>query len=175
MNHKEAKILVDSLGYTHNESLFVRAVAWHETNYGRGWKQPGGKEAHNWGAITSIQAGPPNFRAKDSSYEAGQYETWFKGYIDDRAGVQDVYRHAVLGVPYHRADVQKALAEGNLYAAVDGMYINGYYMGTHKHGEAPGDIANIQDYFGAVEKAIEAIVAETGEDRIGRANEPLPK
>lgn len=168
MNHQEAKELVDSLGYTHNESLFVRAVSWHETNYGRGWKQPGGKEAHNWGAITTLTGGAPGFKAKDSSYDAGQYETWFKGYPSDAEGARDVFRHAVLGVPHRRSDVQKALREGDVYAAVGGMYVNGYFMGIHEHHTAKGDIGNIQDYFTAVMNAIQAIIVSTGEQHIER-------
>lgn len=160
MKHTEAKDIVDSHGLTPNESLFVRAVAWHETNYGAGWKTGEGQGSNNMGAITTSEPDSLSFKHVDSRFdpEKGkvvEYTTWFKGYPDADAGFRDLEKTAL------HANVKLALAQGSVDDAADAMYDNGYYKGVH-----PDRESNVADYQNALSRAMSAITAATGEPAI---------
>jgi hypothetical protein len=157
VNHKTAQAIVDSHGLTPNESLFVRAVAWHETNYGMGWKTGEGAGSHNMGAITDPTPDELSFKHVDSRFDPKQgklvqYTTWFKGYVDDDAGFRDLERTVL------KDNVKEALASGDVTGAVEGMYDNGYFKGVH-----PDRESNLADYQNAVSRALSAITGATGE------------
>lgn len=157
MNHKTAQSIVDSHGLSPVESLFVRAVAWHETNYGMGWKTGEGAGSHNMGAITDPSPDELSFKHVDSRFDPKkgkvvEYTTWFKGYVDDDAGFRDLERTVL------KDNVKEALASGDVSAAVEAMYDNNYYKGVH-----PDRESNIADYQNAVSRALSAITGATGE------------
>lgn len=155
MNHKTAQSIVDSHGLSPTESLFVRAVAFHETGYGN-WKTAGAG-SHNMGAITTANPDELSFKHVDSRWDPKQgklveYTTWFKGYVDDDAGFRDTERHVL------KANVKEALANNDVTAAVEGMYDNSYFKGVH-----PDRESNLEDYQNAVSRALSAITGATGE------------
>lgn len=159
MRHTDAREIVDGLGFTPAESLFIRGVACHETNYGAGWAKKGiGVNSHNWGAITRGGSPQPlDFRHDDSKFDHAlnkqvTYTTWFRGYPGDFDGAKD------LGKVLLKANVKAALAAGDLYGAVRAQGDNRYYLGIHK---AFDD--NVNDYYNAVSKCIAKILDETGE------------
>jgi hypothetical protein len=157
VNHKTAQAIVDSHGLSPAESLFVRAVAWHETNYGQGWKTGEGAGSHNMGAITDPSPDELSFKHVDSRFDPKkgkvvEYTTWFKGYVDDDAGFRDL-EHTVL-----KSNVKEALEVGDVSAAVDAMYDNSYFKGIH-----PDRESNVADYQNAVSRAMSAITGATGE------------
>lgn len=161
MNHLEAKALVDSLGLTPAESLYTRAVAWHETNYGGGWKPPGDK-SNNMGAILTTHPDALSFSYQDSKFDdaAGkvtQYHAQFAGYPTPRDGFKALI--ATLLKP----NVRAALASGNLEGAVASQYTNGYFQGLHSHATAQGNAENVADYLRAVSSALTNIYAATHE------------
>jgi hypothetical protein len=157
VNHVQAKEIVDSHGLSPAEGLFVRGVAWHETNYGQGWKPGEGAGSHNMGAITDPSPDELSFKHVDSRFDAKkgklvEYVTWFKGYEDDDAGFRDLEKTVL------KDNVKEALAAGDVSTAVEAMYDNGYYKGVH-----PDREGNIADYQNAVSRAMSAITGATGE------------
>jgi hypothetical protein len=160
VKHSEAKTIVDSHGLSPVESLFVRAVAWHETNYGQGWKPGEGLGSNNMGAITTANPDDLSFEHVDSRFDPKkgkvvQYTTWFKGYPDADSGFRDL-EHTVL-----RDNVKEALARSSVDDAVDAMYDNSYFKGVH-----PDRESNVADYQNAVSRALSAITGATGEPGI---------
>jgi hypothetical protein len=156
LTHTQAKTLVDSLGVTPNESLYMRMVALHETSYGAGWKPPGNK-SHNMGAITTAHPDSLSFRYGDSDPDSGTYTTWFAGYPDDLAGFKAL-RDTLL-----KDNVKVALANNDWLEAAQAQYNNGYYRGNHTHSTSEGNEANVNDYHKANAEAGHKITAETGE------------
>ena len=153
--HVKAKAATDSLGLTHNESMFLRAVAWHETNYGQGWGSTpppeGGAGSFNMGAVTTANPGPLDFKHVDSRNDTGQviqYTTWFKGYPSFQAGM------AGLANVLLKPNVKAALAKNDFPGAVAAMYDNHYFLGVHPRNTPEGNAANVKDYVNAVEKAV---------------------
>ncbi len=158
--HVKAKRALENYGLTPNESMFTRAVAWHETNDGLGWKEGEGKGSFNMGAITTTQAGPPNFQHKDSRNDTGQviqYTTWFKGYPSFEAGMRGLADFLL------KPNVKAALKNGDFAAAAKAMYDNKYYLGVHQRNTPEGNAANVQDYTNAVMKAFNTFSKFTGE------------
>jgi hypothetical protein len=161
VKHSEAKEIVDGfLGVSPVESLFTRAVAWHETNYGAGWKEGEGAGSNNMGAITTANPDSLSFKHVDSRWDAKkgkkvEYTTWFKGYPDATAGLRDLARTVL------KDNVRAALSNGDVPGAVEGMYANKYFLGIH-----PDDASNIADYQDAASRALSAITAATGEPPI---------
>lgn len=158
--HVKAKRATDKLGLTPNESMFTRAVAWHETNYGQGWKPGEGAGSFNMGAITTSQAGPPNFQHKDSRNDTGkiiEYTTWFKGYPSFDEGMKGLANFLL------KANVKAALKKGDFAGAAKAMYDNKYYLGVHPRNTPEGNAANVQDYTNAVMKAVTTFTKYTGE------------
>jgi hypothetical protein len=167
MNHTEAQGIVDALGVTPAESLFLRGVAWHETNYGTGWRKGAGAGSFNMGAITTTHPDSLSFEHKDSLFDSKlghvrEYVTWFAGYPSASAGF-GALRRIVL-----KPNVVAALADNDFRAAVQGMYNNSYFMGLHSHKTDEGNAQNVDDYYGAVQRAVQLIGNETGE------SEPVP-
>lgn len=163
LTHLQAKAMVDALpGVTRVASLFVRAVAWHETNYGAGWKPGEGAGSWNMGAITTAHPDALSFKHADSKFDpkAGrvvEYTTWFAGDVDARAGFARLAKLVL------KPNVVAALATNDVLQGVAGMYENGYFLGLHTHQNVEGDKLNIEDYYSAVAKAIATIGRETGE------------
>lgn len=163
LSHSQAKALVDAIpGITPVESLFVRAVALHETSYGAGWKAGEGSGSWNMGAITTAHPDHLSFEHKDSRFDpkAGhvvQYTTWFAGYPSAQAGFEALAKTVL------KRNVIGSLAMNDFLGAVSAMYDNHYFLGLHSHESAAGDDLNITDYWKAVMRAVAAIGAETGE------------
>lgn len=174
MDHLQAKQMVDGLGVTPAESLYMRAVSWHETNYGSGWKPPGDK-SNNMGAIIAPHPDALSFTYQDSKFDAGtggakSYVAYFAGYPTPLAGMTAL-RDTLL-----KSNVKAALARGDLYGAVGAQYMNGYFMGLHSHTTPEGNRANIDDYYAALSSALRQIYSATGEAAVlvpkARGEEP---
>lgn len=163
LTHEQVKGIVDALpGVSPVESLFVRAVAWHETNYGAGWKAGQGEGSWNMGAITTLKPDHLSFEHKDSRFDAKvgrvvQYTTWFAGYPSAHAGL------LALANTVLKTNVRGSLEMNDFMGAVSGMYDNHYFLGLHSHESAAGDDLNITDYWKAVTKAVDTIGKATGE------------
>lgn len=158
--HVKAKAATDKLGLTPNEGLFVRSVAWHETNYGLGWKQGEGAGSFNMGAITTTKPDALAFQHKDSRNDTGKvitYTTWFKGYPSFQDGMKGLADFVL------RPNVKAALKKGDFKGATDAMYANKYYLGIHPRNTPEGNAANMNDYYNAVNKAFTKISSATGE------------
>ncbi len=163
--HVKAKQSTDAVpGITKNESMFTRAVGWHETNYGMGWGTTpppnGGAGSFNMGAITTNSPGPLDFQHKDSRNDTGEvitYTTWFKGYPTFTAGMQGLASFLL------KPNVKAALAKGDFPGAVAAMYANHYFLGIHPRNTPSGNAANVQDYVNAVMGAVSTFTAHTGE------------
>lgn len=163
--HVKAKVATDAVpGITHNESMFVRGIAWHETSDGLGWGTTpppnGGAGSFNMGAITTNSPGPLDFQHKDSRNDTGkiiEYTTWFKGYPSFTAGMQGLASFVL------RPNVKAALAKGDFPGAVAAMYANHYFLGIHPRNTPSGNAANVQDYVNAVMGAVTTFSAHTGE------------
>lgn len=168
--HVKAKAAADAIpGLTAAEKAFMRAVGWHETNYGTGWGSTpppnGGAGSFNMGAITTTAPGPLDFQHVDSRNDTGQvvqYVTWFKGYPSFQAGMQGladtVLKPNVKAAIAANKDPKKAFAAG-----VQAMYDNHYFLGIHPRNTAAGNAANVADYMTAVTNAFNTISANTGE------------
>lgn len=161
LSHIQAKQLVDPLGVTPNESLYMRMVALHESSYGAGWKPPGDK-SHNMGAITTAHPDALSFRYNDSDPDSGAYTTWFAGYTSDLAGFKGL-KDTLL-----KDNVKNALANDDWLEAVQCQYNNGYFRGNHTHSTSEGNEANVNDYYKALGEASHKITAQTGE------RDPIP-
>lgn len=165
--HVRAKAATDSIpGLTPNESLFVRGVAWHETNDGLGWKQGEGAGSFNMGAITTNHPGPLDFMHQDSRNDTGQvitYTTWFKGYPSFQEGLKGLADFVL------RPNVKAALKKGDFPGAVAAMYANHYFLGIHPRNTPTGNAANVQDYVNAVTHAVATISSHTG-DKIQKSS-----
>jgi hypothetical protein len=160
--HAQARAVLAQVSpsLTPAESLAVRCVAWHETNYSRGWTGEGAG-SHNWGAVTKAMPcdAATGFLHRDSRPdperpgEVLHYTTCFRRYPSAEAGAADVARHVL------KANVREAIAKGQgLRGVAEEMYRNGYYTGTSHNPET-----NIQRYTTALEKAKRVITAATGE------------
>ncbi len=160
---KFAKNIVGLVGpeLTPQESLAVRAVARHESNYGAGWGKglsTAGEGSNNWGAITmSCDSEGPKFVHKDSRFDSklGQvvtYETCFRAYAMPEDGALHLIE--VLLKPNARA----AANRGNLYAFATAMRDNNYYLGT-----ASTRKGQIDAYYKALRRNVDRIVTNTGE------------
>lgn len=165
LSHAEAKKLVDGLpGVNAVESLFLRAVSWHETNYGAGWGSDLEKGGGSWnmGAITTSRPNELSFKHVDSRFDPKvgkvvQYTTWFSGHKTATDGFAQL-RDVVL-----KANVRSSLANRDILDAVSGMYDNHYFLGLKTHENDEGNKLNIEAYYSAVAKAIETIGRATGE------------
>lgn len=171
--HARAKIATDKLGLTPAEGQFVRMVAWHETNYGQGWKAGEGAGSFNMGAITTTKPGPLDFQHKDSRNDTGQvitYTTWFKGYPSFEAGMQGLAMFLL------KPNVKAALAKNDFRGAVQAMYDNHYFLGIHarntpvkpgtleeRAAAGDGNAANVLDYVRATQRAFTTFSRFTGE------------
>lgn len=177
MNHLEAKRICDSLvNVTANESLGMRLVSWHESNYGGGWKGAGAG-SNNMGAITgSGDAG--SFRHGDSINEGSgvrKYETNFGKWSTPEAGF------AALARTMLKPNVRQACARQDIPGIAHAMYVNSYYTGVNPRSKnetdranliTPGDVANVHAYTSALVRAYVTITAATGE-RWGTQVDPL--
>lgn len=157
MNHQDAKVIVDGFGLTPNESIFLRAVAHHETKYGDAWKQGKGAGSYNMGAITTNNPDSLSFKHEDSRFDEKQgkvvkYVTWFKGYQGPNAGLADLSRVLL------KENVRDALSKDDIYGAVAAMYENRYFLGINREADD-----NIRDYYNAVSRSLTAITGATGE------------
>lgn len=165
MTHQEALAVVSRgvPGISQPESLAVRCVAWHESNYGAGWKPPG-QDSKNWGAITKAMPCDNGFMYGDSKPDGNggvtAYTTCFRSYPTHEAAAADVAKYVL------KANVRSALANGEgLRGVAEGMYRNGYYTGVKRTAEE-----NINAYTSALERAQSTIVAATGERPIAASH-----
>jgi hypothetical protein len=161
MDHVAAKTMVESLGAKLSplESLFLRGVSWHETNYGAGWKGDG-QGSNNMGAVTTNDPDELSFRYQDSRNDEGElvrYTAWFKGYATPEEGFADLARVLL------KSNVRAALAARDVRGAVAAMQANRYFLGTHRRDTPEGLKANLDAYYGAVRNALKQITAATGE------------
>lgn len=165
MNDLDAKQIVDTIGLTPAESLYLRMVAKFETDYGDGWGKglsTAGQGSNNWGAITvSCDSGSPMFEHEDSRYEGNSvivYSTCFKAYPTPLDGANDLARVLL------KQNVKNALAKGDIRGAVVAQYQNHYFMGiSNAPGQKERDKENIDTYYNALQARKEKILANTGE------------
>lgn len=163
LTHTQSKVLVDALpGMTPAKSLFCRLVAWHETNYGAGWKPGQGAGSNNMGAITTLHPDQYSFKHVDSKFsdKAGkvvEYTTWFAGDPTPALGFKRLVDTIC------KQEVLDALACNDFLGATTGMYDQQYFLGLHTHANPNGDRLNIEDYYAALMKALATIGHETGE------------
>ncbi|HEX4334670.1 MAG TPA: hypothetical protein VH062_02085 [Polyangiaceae bacterium] len=164
LTHTQAKSIVDALpGMTAAKSLFCRLVAWHETNYGAGWKEGEGAGSNNMGAITTTHPDQYSFKHVDSKFDdaAGKvvpYTTWFAGDPTPALGFK-----RLVDTICRSSEVTDALACNDFLQATTGMYDEHYFLGLHTHANPNGDRLNIEDYYAALIKALGVIGHETGE------------
>lgn len=170
MKHLEAKALVDTLGLTPAESLALRAVAYHETKYGLGWKDPAHDKKNNMGAITTPlrdddgTCREADFPHGDSRREGQggvggqviQYSTCFVGAPTPLDGFKILKREL-----YDRRPGVRAAAARGLHEVATEMRRTSYYLGT-----APTLAEQIAAYEHALRNAAQQIVLNT--------HEPLP-
>lgn len=180
-SHAQFKELVDRVipDLTPAESMALRAVSWHETNYGAGWGNPQhtaepekAKASRNLGAITmkplsknpdgTVECGEGGFRHGDSrrdesSGEVVRYETCFRAYET----WEDAVRH--LAKVLLKKNTRDAANSGSLHNVATAMRDNSYYLGTAKTRRG-----QIEDYRRALERAKASILSGTGEP------DPLP-
>lgn len=163
LTHGQAKEIVDSLvPITDNESKLIRYMAWHETNYGAGWKEGQGAGSHNMGAITTSAPNELSFQHTDSKFDPKThkivtYTTYFAGYETDYDGL-NALKNIVL-----KQDVRDCLANDDWLGAITNVYNHHYFLGLHSHETAEGNAANVNDYFNALSNAAFKIAAVTGE------------
>ena len=163
MRHVDAKLIVDSLGLSLAESLFVRAVGSAEGGYGGGWAnnpvgtlgaQMGlngseGVGSNNWGAIQGTgDAG--FFMHLDHDAAGKEYVAKYKRYSSPQKGAADLARQLL------KPAVRLALQTGDLQGAVSEQ-INTY----HYTGDPPATPADV--YYSRVSRAVRDIIAATGE------------
>jgi hypothetical protein len=167
MTHQEAyRIVSQSLPMlTPGESLALRSVASHESNYGLGWKGAG-VGSNNMGAITrkpNADGSCPvdSFPYGDSKRsgaggEGGKletYQTCFRRYATPAAGFQGL-RDVLFG----QRPAVKAGAAKSLEAVATAMRESSYYLGT-----AATKAEQIEAYRSALDRNARAIVKATGE------------
>lgn len=154
--HNAAKELVERIdpSLTPAESLAVRAVAHHETKYGKAWPEGAGKGSHNMGAIMTGELGEActGFRHKDSNPD-GSFTGCFRIYPDDEAGFRDLIKVLL------KSNVRAAAGNGDLHGVARAMFDNHYYTGTSKDPET-----NVNRYEEALTRNLAEIVAATGEE-----------
>lgn len=163
MKHAEAKKLVDETlpDLTAAESLILRAVALHETQYGQGWKGSAGEGSNNMGAITKKpgpdgDCGSDGFPHGDSRFDAKlgkvvKYTGCFRRYPDAAAGFRD------LADTLLKKNVRRAAPGGPAPVAV-AMRKNRYYLGT-----ASTRDEQIDEYSQALARAVASIRGATDE------------
>lgn len=160
ITHVDAKRAVDAIpGITPLESLFTRAVGWHETNYGQGWKRAG-QGSFNMGAITTSKPDQYSFQHEDVRNDNGtlvKYTTWFKGFPTARDGFNALAKQVL------SKRVRLGLRLGGIKGGVKAMYLDHYFLGTHRRDTPEGNAANVNDYYKKVSQAIESIRKKTGE------------
>lgn len=154
--HLAAKELVERLdpSLTPAESLAVRAVAHHETKYGRAWPEGHGKGSFNMGAIMTGENAKvtcSGFTHKDSNPE-GEFLGCFKVYNSEEDGFRDLIRVML------KSNVRAAASNGDLRGVASAMFDNHYYTGT-----AADDKTNIDRYHQALRRNLTDILAATGE------------
>jgi peptidoglycan hydrolase-like protein with peptidoglycan-binding domain len=168
MRHADAKRIVDALGFSPEESLAVRLVGFHETDYGSGWGDDPARGAgsNNMGADTALRAGADTFEHEDSRYDPKtkqvvKYITHFQKYPTAEAGFRGLGNVLLFegSDPKRpkRSNVRDALANRSILELATAMRANRYFIGTKPLGEA------IADYARALENAYHAVRIETGE------------
>lgn len=168
-SHLQFKELIERVApeLTPAESLAVRAVSWHETNYASGWRTPEARASRNLGAITrapitkledgSVICEPPNFAHGDSLRDPKtgkvlQYQTCFAGYETFEDAALDLVREVL------KENVRSFANRGSLRGVAKAMRKNRYYLGT-----APTEAEQVDAYHSALERAVGDIVERTGE------------
>lgn len=87
MNHREAHAIIQRTGPSWagpRARRLVQAVAWQESNYGRGWGRscPQMATSHNWGAIQ----GAPGALCQDTHADGTSYFASYRIYPSDESG-----------------------------------------------------------------------------------------
>jgi len=153
--HQSAKAIVDRVdpSLSAAESLAVRAVAHHETKYGKAWKEGQGKGSNNMGAIMTGQseAECTGFSHPDSNPD-GPFTGCFRIYESEDAGFKDLIRVLL------KSNVKGSASNGDLRGIARGMFDNHYYTGTSKDDET-----NVTRYHDALRRSLDEILAATGE------------
>lgn len=179
MNHQEAKetILRAVPNLSYPQRLIVQGVSDLETNYGNWGPDPAlGAGSNNMGAVTdpSYHAAPEGqpptppssnqFLHRDSRPATAKeraegkpavitYTTAFRKYTSPEAGFADVARTAL------KANVNQAIANGDLYGVSQAMHDNVYYTGV-----LPTAKQNIDAHFKRLNGLVEEITKATGDD-----------
>jgi hypothetical protein len=138
----------------------VQAVAWHETNYGAGWRNAG-VGSNNWGAIqcgrTPCDPASEFFYTDthpDSSGGSTRYEICFCKYASPEAGARALVRQL-----YKRSSATLTAAKsGDLHAFAAAMHAAHYYEGSGRTVED-----RIRGYEDALRRAIARFTAALGE------------
>lgn len=175
MRHVEAKRVVDSLTdlqLSPGESLAVRCVSQHETQYGRGWdpvrKRPEfGYGSNNWGAVTTSSQDPArSFAHHDSMFDESSGKVIaaparFARYATPADGARGTAKVLLFNgsnpASGRRENIRQAIENHNLLELAAAMRVNRYFMGIKPFQDA------IIDYHSALLRAYNAIKAETGE------------
>jgi|GEM_PF-3680596 len=79
-----------------SELQYLQAVAWLETNYGRGWKGAM-VGSNNWGAVQcgAVGGSAGCIQYEDSYPDGTKYKVSFRSYPSALAGAEDVVRHVI--------------------------------------------------------------------------------
>lgn len=179
LSDREAKAVVDSfaneLGLSPGESLVVRMVAKHETQYGAGWdaknnppREERGAGSFNWGANTTTSSAPGTFfvhgdsRFDEKTGKVIPYETKFAKYQSHAQGA----RGLALVLLFNQSDARRgrrgnmvdAIASRSIAQVATAMRMNRYFLGVKPFAEA------VEDYRRGLEKRYREIQSATGED-----------
>jgi len=111
------------------ELQYAQAVAFLESSYGKGWKDPM-KGCFNWGAVqcpANAQTGPGCVPYQDSQSSGQKYDVSFRCYGSDLEGARDVIKHVFV----KRAQTAAILADtaGTNFRASYAMRRESYYGG----------------------------------------------
>lgn len=164
MKHLEAKAIVDSLGLTAAESLYLRMVGNSEGGYGEGWYPSQdtitlsqahgltgfeGLGSNNWGAeIGTGDAG--SFRHVDRDADGKVYVASFRKWSTPAAGARS------LAATLLKPNVKAALAKGDLNAAVAAQIEVNHYTGN-----PPATPKSV--YLARLKNSLQSILSATGE------------
>jgi len=154
--HVAAKMAVDLAlpNLTPAQRLFLRAVAAHETQYGKGWTGDGA-DSHNWGAITGN--GPAGFfnhqdSRRTSAGTIENYITKFQKYHSDAEGI------LALANQVFKPGTALAVVSSGLLGGATAMYGHGYYTTV-----APPGAPAVLNYLTGLKARVKQILAATQE------------
>lgn len=168
MNHVQARQVMlqawpSAIGGTPNlpELQIAQALAWHESNYGQGWKPPC-SGSNNWGAIQSSKppCGANGCLYTDTSPQSNgtsvPYAICFRVYSSPLDGAAAAIK--TMYVSSGRSKVLSAAKRGAILEAAYALYDTHYYQGFGKTREV-----RVKHYADALNENVKQIAAANGE------------